>query len=178
MADPRPPKWFNDRWASFSTKFPTTAWSITGMARGLSVVGATLWINTSLEQYMQRRGDELKFARELQKDLDDRHREYSKCMREMNSYQRLHGAKSTEVFKHGVLAGDGGAERINECRSMTKDYWRLVFQGMELKGSLSDDRIAELRSRHARFKSLVEPIDELDGYTDADKWVYSFPDKK
>lgn len=98
----------------------------------------------------------------------------------MATWHEKHPATPGADFKRGVAAGVVEAEEVNKCRSSMKDYWRTVGMALEPihrpRTSKSSPGLraweAELQSRHAVFVKLVEPVDVLDGYTDADKWVF------
>ncbi len=59
---------------------------------------------------------------------------------------------------------------INECRFITKDWWRQVKLVQEDYGvTPSEER--EFYFKHQRFVSIVKPLDLLEGYN-ADNEVY------
>jgi hypothetical protein len=65
--------------------------------------------------------------------------------------------------------------KVNECRSVCKDYWRLVIAHCEMyRDIIPGPRLMDLRSAHARFVPAVKPLDNLAGYTTHDDSVYSF----
>lgn len=174
---PHPPP----RWSSFisqmKTRFPTGSWVVHKISRSvptLSSLGLAIWVNTYIDQQMARESDRIQAFLSQRDRLFEMHREYSQCIKVIEDWSRLHGEDAPKAFKKGVEANENSVVKVNECRSLAKDYWRTAFFALELHKT-DASWAKELQSRHDRFVKNVKPIDILDGYKEADKWVYEFP---
>ena len=160
------------RWAS--TKLSDAVFSVLSVA-----LGGVLVLTQEKKHEDQRQASARDMARTKARfRLEEFHRDgYSKCMRDMVRYERKHKADYASVFKKQMEAVSNEAkedvERINECRSRCKEYWRMVHVYSRTYG-LDEEEIAEFEPRHERFKKLVLPLDNLDGYTTGEKAVYDF----
>jgi len=66
------------------------------------------------------------------------------------------------------------AERINQCRSLCKDFWRDLFLLMDTCGGFGDNKLKTWQNRHLRFVTQVKKLDVLDDYQHdgAEDYVY------
>jgi len=163
-----------------------------GKATLVAVVpaGLALWVNTFLESRFHNSLEQQKIVEHLSEKLNDRHNEYSKCMREIVRWNNKYGKDAGSTFANAMAEVEDDetpdktakskftketrrqAEEINRCRSLTKDFWRLAFSYLK---HVDVDIRNDYRSRHTRFVSTVQPIDKLPGYEDEPKTVYEFP---
>lgn len=108
--------------------------------------------------------------------------EYNRCMHVIAQWQSKNASDPGSALKTALANNDVEAEKVNDCRSVTKDFWRmatLVLERAPCGGKKRDSPwVQELVSRHADFVKVVQPIDVLDGYSDDDRWVYRMFSKK
>lgn len=81
-----------------------------------------------------------------------------------------------DIFLNKMKNGDSRTDdiiNVNSCRSLTKTYWRMVMKYKGAYGRLiTDVEYQEFKNQHKRFRELVQPLDNLDGYDDTEKIVY------
>ena len=109
--------------------------------------------------------------REIEREISRSHAEYSKCMADIIEFdqsmdnapaafkEEMNKPKRTEVIK-----------RVNDCRSITKEFWRSVmfydeaFRAFETES----EKKALFRGRYSRFAPVVRKYDNLKGYSGTD----------
>jgi hypothetical protein len=141
--------------------------------------GIALWLNTVLDKRLDASLKASEHKQRLEEKIVEKHNTYSKCMREIYRWKHKHGDKYGEVFVKQMEDNQDNAavERINDCRSLTKDFWRLTFILLETHPVERMDR-DDYKARHDRFVSLVQPLDALEGYSQESTRVYVFPERK
>ena len=115
--------------------------------------------------------------RKVEREISNKHEDYSKCMADIQEFKNKNGDKATEMFLQGMEKNDrdGTIKRINACRSFTKEWWRSVISfSDEFHAFDNDPRKRELyRGRYRRFVPLVKPLDGLPSYDGVDP-VFEF----
>lgn len=106
--------------------------------------------------------------------INSTHAAYSECMFLLSQFKAKNGDKYGDEFAK-KMSGDAtkraGVKEENRCRSVTKDYWRMVHSFSAAYGLGEDE--AEFRERHRRFKELVQPL-RLPNYADVEDDVFDF----
>lgn len=114
------------------------------------------------------------------KEIMRMQKSYSECMRLVFDFKRQHGDTYGEVFLSDLQNRKTGPKdpsefdaisAINNCRSVTTNYWReiFVFQSSYPDFVEKQDLEKSWHWKHVRFVDLIEKIDNLDGYIDAEK---------
>ncbi|KAL9653670.1 hypothetical protein ABK040_009146 [Willaertia magna] len=124
---------------------------------------------------------------EIENEILKRHREYSKCMELVaafklaNQGEQIYKGKSIPTYAQVFIEGMNEAPRkpeifkINECKSLTKDWWELVQRYDEKYQLQPETKRQRYFERFQRFKDLIEPLDHLDGYNeDVEHKVYEY----
>ena len=134
-----------------------------------SIIGAAIggYAIVQVEE-KERTGREM---RETEREISRSHAEYSKCMADIIEFdqsmdnapaafkEEMNKPKRTEVIK-----------RVNDCRSITKEFWRSVmfydeaFRAFETES----EKKALFRGRYSRFAPVVRKYDNLKGYSGTD----------
>ncbi|KAG2392827.1 hypothetical protein C9374_011552 [Naegleria lovaniensis] len=163
-------------WARFKKSGETLGWVMIGTVSQTMTefVSGTMWI-------VPRQIDNENHARStsLESEIMSRHFEYSKCMADIVQFSK----KFKTNDKHYVKEFLDGMEkekrseeivRINDCRSLTKDWWRLVAKYSEHFG-IDEESKPKYAERYRLFKSLVEPLDRLKDRNDLlDNKLYGY----
>ena len=111
-----------------------------------------------------------------EKELVDRHGDYSRCMARFYRFKRAEGDAYGEKFGRLLKERDGGAEEIHECLHLTKDYWKKVRAFCTRFGCVEGNyRVDNWKSQHKRFAAVVRDLnanatdcDICDGGADGD----------
>jgi hypothetical protein len=111
--------------------------------------------------------------KQQERDLVRSHSETSECMAALQVFKLKHGESYGDAYLKGMKNSTRDAEisKVNSCRSLTKDHWELVIAwAEEYRDLLAEDpqKREKYRSRYNRFVRLVQPLDRLDGYSQAE----------
>ena len=149
----------------------------------LGVAVATIpsvWLAHWLDTLNQRRLQAYQDAKEKREDkalLQRLHADYSPAMAFLFQFKRNH-PDYAKVFVDNYQAPNATEElkNVNRCRSLTKDYWRMIRSYCETRGcdASTDITVREWKHQHARFVTVVQPIDHLEGYDDGEKELYEW----
>lgn len=135
-----------------------------------------MWLNSIGKRWHESSFAESRDVKDYDVRIWESHPSYTKCMEKMYRYRdtkRTAGEDVGPTFKTELLWDDGHAVEVNECRSLSKDYWTLVAMRQQLRTPLSEPQRSKFEAQHRRFKELVPVFEVLDGYdNDGDKAEY------
>jgi hypothetical protein len=133
------------------------------------------------EHTVKRDSQERADMRLVEHEIGHHHPEYSECMADIFTFYNKYGKIDAPVlFREGLKKKpiDGEIGRINNCRDITKDWWRVVayWDGTYGVFAADKDRRGVYRRRHDRFVPLVRPLEgTLPNEEDAYLFDFKFP---
>lgn len=157
-------------WERATSKAGKFLGKTTSQAIGIMLDVAAL---IALDQEDERR----RRASAEEREIIKAHGDYSHCMAKIYSFRQKHTKdKYADVFLKSMADQDrpDDVSDVNECRSVTKDYWDRTQSWAEDYDDYLEEhpsKKARLISRYRRFQQLVDPIDKLPGYQDDDHVV-------
>lgn len=154
-------------WQSMLRK---TASTIFGSFVSTIMATGVLFAYTKDERDKEQKEARKREAALFQLRIEKMHKEYSRCMFDLYDFTKQHETQNNnyaQEFKEKMIGNPTErmeVKRVNECRSTTKDFWRLVSIYKNTYGLTEDEKNA-YKTRHNRFVTLVKPLDTLPDYT-------------
>ncbi|KYR02951.1 hypothetical protein DLAC_00434 [Tieghemostelium lacteum] len=106
------------------------------------------------------------------------HRSYSQCMADIHEFVKQHPKDYSTIFSNGMKTTGKRTEhfkRINDCRNLTKDYWRTIGDWcLQFPEYFENNKelVARYKKQHQQFTDLVQPLDNLAGKNPSEDDVY------
>jgi hypothetical protein len=124
------------------------------------------------------RGDDKAAMRHVEREISGHHLEYSNCMADIFEFYNKYGKEDGPVlFMEGLKKKpiDGEIGRIDRCRDVTKDWWRVVVYWDQTYGVFAADkeRREVFRRRHDRFVPIVRPLEGTPA-NEEDAYLFDF----
>ncbi|EGG15402.1 hypothetical protein DFA_10237 [Cavenderia fasciculata] len=110
--------------------------------------------------------------RRTERGILNQHQRYSECMTDIDEFRMEHSDNYVADFFEGMAKEkrDEEINRINQCRQMTKDYWRHVLLWSEHCPveylQKKPFKVERYQREHKIFLSIVKPLDRNESQFD------------